>query len=64
MVVDTSGRDGWTVEHINSSVTSETGEADLQISPQVYSPVCSLHGVQAACCAGCLGLQHLRQPDS
>ena len=30
MVVDTSGRDGWTVEHINSSVTSETGDEDLR----------------------------------
>ena len=39
MVVDTSGRDGWTVEHINSSVTSETGEAD---PPDLAPAICSL----------------------
>ena len=39
MVVDTSGRDGWTVEHINSSVTSETGEADL---PGLPPAMCSI----------------------
>eukprot|EP00891_Asterochloris_glomerata_P004428 jgi/Astpho2/4428/Aster-00044 len=36
MVVDTSGRDGWTVEHINSSVTSETG---LQREAIVQKPL-------------------------
>ena len=64
MVVDTSGRDGWTVEHINSSVTSETGDEDLRSGSSPCAIFCSMHGACAACSASCLRLQHCRQLDS
>lgn len=66
MVVDTSGRDGWTVEHINSSVTSETGEADVRAGPSHMLPsaACMVCVQYLACSAHCLWLQHRHQPDS
>ncbi len=53
MVVDTSGRDGWTVEHINSSVTSETGEADVRAGLSPHAAFRSMHGVRAVSCMQC-----------